>query len=270
MITKEYIFSGIVQGMGFRPTALRLATELGITGTVCNTGGRVTLTATGEGAALTAFAKRLCRAFSIYQYEVNELPFRPFPGFTITHSRGTRGLPFLPPDLATCPDCGRELLDPKNRRYRHPFITCIHCGPRYTVMEALPYDRERTVMGRFPLCPDCRAEYTTPADRRCHAQTIACPHCGPQLTMDIETAAQLLRQGEVVAVKGIGGYHLCANAANPPAVAKIRQIKHRGQKPFAVLFRNIEEVRQYCRVSRAEEKLLLSAARPSMVSIVSG
>ena len=262
MITKEYIFSGIVQGMGFRPTALRLATELGITGTVCNTGGRVTLTATGEGAALTAFAKRLCRAFSIYQYEVNELPFKPFPGFTITHSRGARGLPFLPPDLATCPDCQRELLDPKNRRYRHPFITCIHCGPRYTVMEALPYDRERTVMGRFPLCPDCRAEYTTPADRRCHAQTIACPHCGPQLTMDIETAAQLLRQGEVVAVKGIGGYHLCANAANPPAVAKIRQIKHRGQKPFAVLFRNIEEVRQYCRVSQAEEKLLLSAARP--------
>lgn len=262
MITKEYIFSGIVQGMGFRPTALRLATELGITGTVCNTGGRVTLIATGESAALTAFAKRLCRAFSIYQYEVNELPFQPFPGFTITHSRGARGLPFLPPDLATCPDCGRELLDPKNRRYRHPFITCIHCGPRYTVMEALPYDRERTVMGRFSLCPDCRAEYTTPADRRCHAQTIACPHCGPQLTMDIETAAQLLRQGEVVAVKGIGGYHLCASAANPPAVAKIRQIKHRGQKPFAVLFRNLEEVRQYCRVSQAEEKLLLSAARP--------
>ena len=151
MITKEYIFSGIVQGMGFRPTALRLATELGITGTVCNTGGRVTLTATGEGAALTAFAKRLCRAFSIYQYEVNELPFQPFQGFTITHSRGARGLPFLPPDLATCPDCQRELLDSKNRRYRHPFITCIHCGPRYTVMEALPYDRERTVMGRFPL-----------------------------------------------------------------------------------------------------------------------
>ena len=103
-------------------------------------------------------------------------------------------------------------------------------------METLPYDRERTVMGRFPLCPDCRAEYTIPADRRCHAQTIACPHCGPQLTMDIETAAQLLRQGEVVAVKGIGGYHLCASAANPPAVAKTRQIKHRGQKPFAVLF----------------------------------
>ena len=178
---------------------------------MCNTGGRVTLTATGEGAALTAFAKRLCRAFSIYQYEVNELPFQPFQGFTITHSHRARGLPFLPPDLATCPDCGRELLDPKNRRYRHPFITCIHCGPRYTV---------------------------------------------------IETAAQLLRQGEVVAVKGIGGYHLCASAANPPAVAKIRQIKHRGQKPFAVLFRNIEEVRQYCRVSQAEEKLLLSAARP--------
>lgn len=103
MITKEYIFSGIVQGMGFRPTALRLATELGITGTVCNTGGRVTLTATGEDAALTAFAKRLCRAFSIYQYEVKELPFQPFQGFTITHSRGARGLPFLPPDLATSP-----------------------------------------------------------------------------------------------------------------------------------------------------------------------
>ena len=108
MITKEYIFSGIVQGMGFRPTALRLATELGITGTVCNTGGRVTLTATGEGAALTAFAKRLCRAFSIYRYEVNELPFQPFQGFAISHSRGARGLPFLPPDLATCPDCQRE------------------------------------------------------------------------------------------------------------------------------------------------------------------
>lgn len=236
MITKEYIFGGIVQGMGFRPTALRLATELGITGTVCNTGGRVTLTATGEGAALTAFAKRLCRAFSIYQYEVNELPFQPFPGFTITHSRGARGLPFLPPDLATCPDCQRELLDPKNRRYRHPFITCIHCGPRYTVMEALPYDRERTVMGRFPLCPDCRAEYTTPADRRCHAQTIACPHCGPQLTMDIETAAQLLRQGEVVAVKGIGGYHLCASATNPPAVAKYGKSNTGGKSPLRCCF----------------------------------
>lgn len=262
MITEEYLFSGIVQGMGFRPTALRLATELGITGTVCNTGGQVTVIATGSRQALSAFIQQLCRTFSVYHYETKRLPLQHHADFSILHSQTAQGLPFLPPDLATCTACTKELSDPANRRYRHPFITCIHCGPRYTIMDALPYDRARTAMANFNLCADCATEYTAPDDRRCHAQTIACPQCGPTLTMDITAAAQQLKQGQVVAVKGIGGYHLCADAKSEKAATKLRKIKHRAQKPFAVLFRDLDQIREYCQVSHTQAQWLASPARP--------
>lgn len=261
-MTKQFVCKGIVQGIGFRPTALRLATELGITGTVCNTGGNVTITANGNNEALDAFIRRLTALFAIQSFTEKETEKKNYKTFEIIHSTQDSDIPFLTPDLATCPDCTQELFNSKNRRYLHPFISCVNCGPRYTIQTSIPYDRENTSMGDFPLCADCCSEYTTPADRRCHAQTIACNHCGPVLSMNITECAVQLRQGAVVAVKGIGGYHLCADAHCAAAAEKIRKIKGRETKPFAVMFRTLEEIKEFCTVSAEEAKLLTSPARP--------
>lgn len=261
-MTKQFLFSGIVQGIGFRPAALRLAKAIEITGTVCNSGGSVTLVASGSEEALEQYIDRLTDLFSITAFEAKVLPEQSFAAFTIIQSKQDDQLPFLTPDLATCPDCERELKTKKNRRYGHPFISCVNCGPRYTIQERTPYDRENTAMGRFALCPDCQQEYQDPADRRCHAQTIACNACGPTITWSIEECAAELRRGGVASVKGIGGYHLCAHAHCADAVKKIRQLKGRETKPFAVMFSSLEEIRHYCRVSDSEAALLCSPARP--------
>ncbi|MBK3589055.1 carbamoyltransferase HypF, partial [Streptomyces sp. MBT57] len=198
-------------------------------------------------------------------------------GFTIRPSApaGT-GRTLIPPDTATCDACLTELADPADRRHRHPFITCTHCGPRFTVVTGLPYDRPRTTMAGFPMCPDCAREYADPADRRFHAQPIACPACGPRLTLRrgaedpgalhgdeaLAEARRLLAAGAVVAVKGIGGYHLACDAGDPAAVRTLRKRKNRGGKPFAVLADSLETVRRLAGVGEAERDLLTGPRKP--------
>lgn len=261
-MTKLLTFSGIVQGIGFRPTALRIAKALGVKGQVKNLGGNVELTITGNNKALDEFVQRLAVLFDIKGFESKTIEDIEFDSFKIVHSDFDNETPFLTPDLATCRDCERELKDENNRRYRHPFISCINCGPRYTIMNTLPYDRENTEMSPFEMCDNCKKEYTKADDRRCHAQTIACNDCGPELSMSIDNAVNLLNNGEVIAVKDIGGYHLVCRADMPDAVNKIRELKGRESKPFAVMFDSIDSIKNYCRVSDKEKELLLSPARP--------
>lgn len=261
-MTKLLTFSGIVQGIGFRPAAQRIACSLGIKGQVKNLGGNVELIITGENKALDEFVRRLAVLFDIKSYESRITEDIEFDNFRIVHSDFDNETPFLTPDLATCRDCERELKDENNRRYSHPFISCINCGPRYTIMNTLPYDRENTEMSPFSMCDDCKKEYVTADDRRCHAQTIACNECGPELNMTIDEAVDLLNSGEVIAVKDIGGYHLVCRADMPSAVNKIRELKGREAKPFAVMFDSIDSIKNYCRVNDKEKELLLSPARP--------
>lgn len=261
-MTKKLTFSGIVQGIGFRPTAQRIARALDIKGQVKNLGGNVELIITGENKALDEFVRRLAVLFDIKSYESKVMENTVFNDFKIVHSDFDNETPFLTPDLATCRDCERELKDENNRRYNHPFISCINCGPRYTIMNTLPYDRENTTMSPFELCDSCKAEYTEPKDRRCHAQTIACNQCGPELCMTIDDAVNHLNRGDVIAIKDIGGYHLACRADKPAAINKIRALKGREAKPFAVMFDSIDSIQKYSKVNDTERELLLSPARP--------
>ncbi len=251
-----------MQGQGFRPAAKRLALKFGISGEIKNSGGVVTVTATGREQALSEFIESLAAAFEIFEYKITPLPEKTFTGFNIVPS-DSAGAPLgMVPDIATCPNCERELFDKNNRRYRHPFISCTACGPRYSIMKALPYDRENTAMAQFPMCRECESEYNETENTRCYAQTIACNDCGPKLNMPIEDAVKILKEGGVIAVKDTGGFHLACRADYPAAVLKIRSIKGREQKPFAVMFQNIEEIEEYCLVSKTERQLLTSPARP--------
>lgn len=261
-MTKVLTFSGIVQGIGFRPTAQRIANTLGIKGQVKNLGGNVELIITGDNKALDEFVQRLAVLFDIKSYQSKEIGDIHFDDFKIVHSDFDKETPFLTPDLATCKDCEKELKDENNRRYKHPFISCINCGPRYTIMNTLPYDRENTTMSLFEMCDKCKKEYTTADDRRCHAQTIACKDCGPRLSMTIDKAVDYLNKGEVIAVKDIGGYHLVCRTDIPAAVHKIRELKGRETKPFAVMFNRIDDIEEYCKINDKERELLLSPARP--------
>lgn len=208
------------------------------------------------------FIRRLIGLFDIKNYsEENIESSDKFTEFKIIHSSSDMQVPFITPDLATCDSCQRELKDENNRRFAHPFISCINCGPRYTIMKELPYDRENTVMGKFELCESCKKEYTTPSDIRCHAQTIACNDCGPKISMSIDEAYKLLDGGEIIAIKDIGGYHLACKCESS-AAKRLRELKGREAKPFAVMFKSTDEIEEYCRVSDKERELLLSPARP--------
>lgn len=261
-MTKKLTFHGIVQGIGFRPAAQRIAKSLGLKGQVKNTGGNVSLIISGNEQALDEFVRRLIALFEIKNYEEKIIDTIRFDDFKIIHSTNDNQTPFLTPDLATCIDCERELKDENNRRFHHPFISCVNCGPRYTIMNILPYDRENITMSHFALCDDCKKEYTSVPDRRCHAQTIACNTCGPQTSMPIEKAVDILKDGRVLAIKDIGGYHLACNVYNTNAVKKIRALKGRDTKPFAVMFSSIEQIKEYCKINDNEKELLLSPARP--------
>ena len=261
-MTEKLTFTGIVQGIGFRPACRRIAIELGVNGRVKNSGGNVELIITGDKKALDIFVQRLTAIFEIKNYTKEIIEEAHFDGFKIAHSQFDSKTPFLTPDLATCKDCEKELKDENNRRYMHPFISCVNCGPRYTIMRRLPYDRENTVMGKFEMCGECDKEYTSPADRRCHAQTIACKGCGPKITLSVDETVNLLKSGEIVAIKDIGGYHLACKTDSEEAVKKLREIKGREAKPFAVMFKDLDEIKDYCKVNAAEEELLLSPARP--------
>jgi len=232
---------GVVQGVGFRPFVHRLAHRHGLSGFVLNDADGVVVEAEGEPGALAAFvsaitaeAPPLARVAGI---DVAACAPRFEPGFAIVLSEGG-GLArttLVAPDAATCRDCLRELFEPVDRRYRYPFVNCTNCGPRFTIVTSVPYDRARTTMAGFPLCAACRREYEDPGDRRFHAEPIACPDCGPRLTMPLEEAVGLLLAGRILAVKGLGGYHLACNATDEQAVTRLRARKLRDEKPLAVM-----------------------------------
>lgn len=258
---------GAVQGVGFRPFVYRLATSLGLTGWVRNSSAGLVAEVEGGAPVLQEFLVRLERdkpaPAVILTREVSYLAPAGFTAFEIVSSEeADEKSAAILPDLATCPKCLAELLDPTNRRYRYPFINCTLCGPRYSILVDIPYDRPNTTMRGFALCPECAREYHDPADRRFHAQPNACPACGPRLEGTITDAAGALAAGRIVALKGIGGFQLLADATNARAVERLRERKHREAKPFALMMASLEMVREHCRVSPAEEALLRSSAAP--------
>ena len=271
---------GLVQGVGFRPFVYATAAELGLTGSVANSADGVSIDVEGTASALEMFAGRLRDQppplAMVVSVECEELDVRGGTGFVIESSRpGDRARTLASPDVTTCPDCLNELVDPANRRYRHPFITCTNCGPRFTIITALPYDRALTTMAGFAMCAACRAEYEDPNDRRFHAQPIACHDCGPVLEFvrpnngdtaigeaGLLQARAALRSGEVVAVKGLGGYHLACDASSEVAVAELRRRKRRGSKPFALMVPDVAVARELVLVNDEEQALLTGAPRP--------
>ncbi len=272
---------GRVQGVGFRPTAFRLAHELGLRGWVRNDAAGAEMALAGSAEALARFRAelpgRLLAAADVQTVEELGAPADLPAGFEIRLSAAADGarVAGILPDLATCPDCLREIFDPADRRYRYPFANCTHCGPRFSILEALPYDRAHTTMRSFRMCPACAAEYGDPRDRRFHAQPNACPVCGPQLAWARATgpalaardeallaAAAALRAGRIVAAKGIGGFHLLADARNGDAVRRLRQRKRRDEKPFALMFPDVDAIAATCEVSAAERAWLESPAAP--------
>ncbi len=273
--------TGRVQGVGFRPTVYRYATQHGLAGFVCNGPHGVTVEVEGDDRRIGAFFRRLTttppRQAVIAGIQTETLRPLGYRGFQVVESETDGPVELhLSPDLATCDDCRREILDPKNRRHGYAFTNCTNCGPRFTILRDLPYDRDNTSMAGFAMCEHCEHEYHTPSDRRFHAQPNACAVCGPQLELrviggatttnaSLAKAQELLRRGRIVAIKGIGGYHLACDALNREAIARLRQRKHRPHKSFAVMFRDLATVKKYCRVSEAEEAELLGVARPIVV-----
>ncbi|HKH98104.1 MAG TPA: carbamoyltransferase HypF [Candidatus Sulfotelmatobacter sp.] len=258
---------GAVQGVGFRPFVYRLATEMALTGWVLNSSAGLVVEVEGPPDELNRFEQRLererPRASVVTVRESAWLAPQGSTRFEILASDSDSGKTVnVLPDLATCTDCREELFDPENRRFEYPFTNCTNCGPRYTIVVDIPYDRPNTTMREFVLCPDCREEYENPGDRRFHAQPNACPVCGPKLDGTIEDAAEALRLGEIVALKGIGGFQLLVDARQAPAVARLRERKHREEKPFALMMPSLEVAREYCEISPAEEQLLESQAAP--------
>jgi hydrogenase maturation protein HypF len=258
---------GAVQGVGFRPFVYRLATEMSLTGWVLNSSAGLVVEVEGRTDQLSLFEQRLeqqrPKASVVTVREFAWLAAEGSTRFEILASDHDSGKTVnVLPDLATCTDCREELFDPENRRFEYPFTNCTNCGPRYTIVVDIPYDRPNTTMRDFVLCPRCREEYENPANRRFHAQPNACPVCGPKLNGTIDDAVEALRQGEIVAVKGIGGFQLLADARNPDAVARLRQRKHREEKPFALMMPSFEVARTYCEISPAEVEMLESQAAP--------
>jgi hydrogenase maturation protein HypF len=273
---------GVVQGVGFRPFVFRLAQRLNLRGWVCNTSADVTIEVEGPSpalaaflAALTAEAPPLARIDAVASQEI---PVQGDPAFEIRHSQPVPGQ-FQPisPDIATCDACLAEIRDPANRRYRYPFTNCTHCGPRFTIIRDIPYDRPQTTMAPFTMCPLCQAEYDDPNDRRFHAQPNACPACGPRLELvpspggalphdlpadAIAAARALLARGAIVAVKGLGGFHLACDARDQEAVQRLRARKGRRGKPFALMVADLAVARALCAVDADEERLLTSRERP--------
>ena len=253
--------------MGFRPFVFRLATELSLTGWVLNSSAGLVVEVEGPSEQLSRFEQRLeqerPKASVVNVREFAWLAAEGATRFEILASDHDSGKTVnVLPDLATCPDCREELFDPGNRRFEYPFTNCTNCGPRYTIVLDIPYDRPNTTMREFVLCPRCREEYENPADRRFHAQPNACPVCGPKLDGSLEDAVEALRQGEIVALKGIGGFQLLVDARNPHAVARLRERKHREEKPFALMMPSLDVARTYCEISPAEVQLLESQAAP--------
>ena len=275
------VINGRVQGVGFRPTVYRLALERGLSGSVCNTPEGVVIEIQGNHPLVSGFPNALqdglpplAQITSLTEQE--QPPRKDEQGFSILSSTAGSGHQVLiSPDIATCPDCLREMNDPGDRRYRYPFTNCTNCGPRFTITRSIPYDRASTSMACFPMCPSCLAEYQDPLNRRFHAQPNACPECGPNVwlaapqgktlsrgTTAVEQAAQALTTGRVLALKGLGGFHLVCDAASEEAVRTLRRRKNRWGKPLAVMLPDLETARRLVFVSPEEEELLCGRERP--------
>lgn len=281
-VRRRVTVRGTVQGVGFRPFVHRLATELALGGFVSNTANGVLIEVEGPADGVAVFCARLATQppplAVVTGVGVEDLPATGADdAFAIRSTDRAPGRTLLPPDTATCADCLRELADPADRRHRHPFVTCTHCGPRFTIATGMPYDRAVTTMADFPMCPACAREYGDPGDRRFHAQPVACPDCGPRLRLvpapgsavrpardadALATARALLAAGRIVAVKGLGGYHLACDATDAGAVDTLRTRKARGGKPFAVMCADPDTVRRIAVVSAAEAATLTSPRRP--------
>ncbi|MBM4294687.1 MAG: carbamoyltransferase HypF [Deltaproteobacteria bacterium] len=278
---KKLQVSGVVQGVGFRPFVYRLAREHHLSGWVCNTSRWVEIVVEGAAASLERFVQELTSQSPalarIDSLVVEEAEPQGREGFTILESRRLPGAEALiPADASTCADCFREIMDPGDRRYYYPFTNCTNCGPRFTIIQSVPYDRPRTTMAAFAMCPRCREEYENPEDRRFHAEPTACPECGPRVWLEeagrvlegdaLKAAGKLLREGKVVAIKGLGGFHLACDARQAPAVASLRDRKGRVGKPFAVMVRDLAEAQRLGQLDGLTTQLLLSPERPIVLA----
>ena len=273
---------GAVQGVGFRPFIYRLAIELGLVGWVNNSSLGVFIEVEGNDRTLETFQGRIWQEkpprSRIQSIEASYLDLVGYENFEIRASVGGEKTAVVLPDMATCPDCLQEIFDPNNRRYRYPFTNCTNCGPRYSIIEALPYDRPNTTMKSFQMCGKCQSEYENPLDRRFHAQPNACPICGPHLELwdtegkvvaagdrAIKATADAIREGKILAIKGLGGFHLIIDAGNKSAIEQLRQRKKRPQKPFALMYPSLDLVKEHCLVSQLEENLLSSPEAPILL-----
>lgn len=286
MVCRLIRIYGIVQGVGFRPFVSRLADRYGISGSVCNKGSYVEIIARADESVIGDFVHAI-EAEAPERSAIVKVKIMDYPldieapsGFEIVDSKHEDGQIFVSPDIATCPDCARELFDKNNRRYLHPFINCTQCGPRLTILDSMPYDREKTSMAGFPMCEACSDEYTDMDSRRYHAQPVCCNDCGPELYTLVGEASDtgrhegvygaaalletraVIRNGGIAAIKGIGGFHLCCDAANEAAVQRLRQLKARPMKPFAVMMRDLEVVGRECRLEPEMEPLLTGPQKP--------
>ena len=288
----EIRLRGTVQGVGFRPTVWRLARDCGLVGEVLNDGAGVLIRAAGSGQALADFMEHL-EAQAPPLSRIDALEIRPlaecpdYDDFHIVQSAAGGTHTQVTPDAATCPSCREEVLSPKQRRFRYPFTNCTHCGPRFSIIEGVPYDRSSTTMAGFVMCEDCSDEYGDPSDRRFHAQPIACPRCGPRAWLQrldgaaassqprsaqdaCDEVADLLRQGEIVAIRGLGGFHLACDATNEAAVERLRHRKRRYGKPFALMARDLDIIRRYCALGAIERELLESPEAPIVLLTAEG
>jgi hydrogenase maturation protein HypF len=285
--TVEIRVRGTVQGVGFRPTVWRLACDEGLVGEVFNDGFGVLIRATGNSGAISQFLTRLQTEApplsQIEDVETQVLRLQDFEDFRIAESVSGENCTRVTPDAAICDACRAEILDPNERRYGYPFANCTHCGPRFSIVKEVPYDRVNTTMADFPMCASCNSEYSQPADRRFHAQPIACPTCGPSIwleqidtsatsatTTSLDSVIDLLKNGAVVAIRGLGGFHLACDATNPEAVQRLRQRKHRYGKPFALMARDLDTIRRYCNLTPAEAHLLESPEAPIVLLSANG
>ena len=280
-VTKRIRVYGIVQGVGFRPTVSRHAVSNGIHGNVCNKGPYVEIYAQGSGAQVDGFLKDLeerpPKRAAILKINTEDIPAGNAPQFgtfDIIESEKTKGEIFVSPDIAICDECKEEMYNPKDRRYLHPFINCTCCGPRMTILDSLPYDRERTSMKEFPMCPDCAEEYDDPETRRYDAQPVCCNACGPEVYLigrtergrdAITYTRQVIHDGGIVAIKGIGGFHLCCDATNEEAVSRLRMLKCRPAKPFAIMAKDENVVKRECIVTPEQEAILTGHQKPILL-----
>ena len=278
-ITRRIRVYGIVQGVGFRPTVSRHAAERKVRGNVCNKGPYVEIYAQGPKEAVEGFLSdirnRPPKRAAILKINVENVKNpESYAQFDIIESEKTKGEIFVSPDIAICEECKEEMFDPKNRRYLHPFINCTCCGPRLTILDSLPYDRERTSMKEFPMCPDCAEEYHDPKTRRYDAQPVCCNECGPEVYLigrdergreAITCVRKTISEGGIAAVKGIGGFHLCCDASNEAAVSRLRQLKRRPMKPFAVMAKDLNAVTKACEMTEEQEKILDGHQKPILL-----